>query len=60
VYDDQLVFSDIPATDMPELFSHSSEHLPMILNMSHDERRAMFSAKDSDYNKKVDRDQAGE
>ncbi|MFZ9087670.1 MAG: phosphodiesterase [Pontimonas sp.] len=60
VYDDQLVFSDIPATDMPELFSHSSEHLPMILNMSHDERRAMFSAKDSDYNKKVDKDQAGE
>ena len=60
VYDDQLVFSDIPATDMPELFSHSSEHLPMILNMSHEERRAMFSAKDSDYNKKVDKDQAGE
>lgn len=60
IYAEQLVFSDIPAIDMPELFSHSAEYLPMIEQMAPDARRAMFSAKDSEFNRKVDKDQAGE
>lgn len=60
VYPDQLVFSDIPAVDMPELFGQSSEHLAAISQMSQAELRAMFSAKDSDYNRQVDAQQAGE
>ncbi len=60
VYSGQLVFSDIPATDMPELFGQSAEHLAALQHMPKEQLRAMFSAKDSDYNKQVDAQQAGQ
>lgn len=60
VYDNQLVFSDIPATDMPQLFGHSTEYLPMIMGMDSQQRREMFSSKTSDFNRQVDKNQAGE
>ena len=59
VYPGQLVFSDIPAMDMPELFGQSAEHLAALQQMPKEQLRAMFSAKDSDYNKQVDAQQAG-
>lgn len=60
VYSNQLVFSDIPATDMPQLFSHSTDYLPMIMSMDAQQRREMFSSKTSDFNRRVDQNQAGE
>ena len=60
VYANQLVFSDIPATDMPQLFSHSTDYLPMIMAMDAQQRREMFSSKTSEFNRRVDQGQAGE
>jgi len=60
VYPTQLVFSDVPAIDMPELFGQSAEHLAALQQMPKEQLRAMFSAKDSDYNKQVDAQQAGQ
>lgn len=60
VYENQLVFSDIPATDMPQLFSHSTDYLPMIMSMDPQQRREMFSSKTSEFNREVDQNQAGE
>jgi hypothetical protein len=45
---------------MPELFGQSAEHLAALQQMSKEQLRAMFSAKDSDYNKQVDAQQAGQ
>ena len=60
VYPEQLVMSDIPAIDMPELFGQLAEHLEALQHMPKQQLRAMFSAKDSDYNKQVDAQQAGQ
>lgn len=59
VYADQLVFSDLPALDMPELAGHSADTVGSIHEMTHEQRREMFSKKSSEFNKRVDRTQAG-
>jgi 3',5'-cyclic AMP phosphodiesterase CpdA len=50
VYEDQLVHSIIPLGEAPEVTGFSAEFRAAIESMSFDERLAMFSKKDSDFN----------
>lgn len=59
VYPDQVVFSSISFDDSVEFASFATEYAQQVSSFSREERKAMFSAKDSDFNKAVDRQQAG-
>lgn len=59
VYPDQVVFSSISFDDSVEFASFATEYAQQVSSLSREERKAMFSAKDSDFNKAVDRQQAG-
>ncbi len=60
VFPEQVVFSDLPVLDAPELFHYTAEYLEQIRAMNEDQRRAVFSSKTSDFNLATDRKQAGE
>jgi Icc protein len=59
VYPDQVVFSQVPMDDEPELTSYESSYRPMIEAMTPEERREMFSNKNSDFNRRSDQQQSG-
>lgn len=59
VYPDQVVFSLVPMDDVPELNFFDASYRSTIASMSPAERREMFSNKESDFNRGVDRNQSG-
>jgi len=59
VYPDQVVFSPLLFDEGQQLGSFESSYEQQILEMSPDQRKAMFSAKDSDFNRGVDHQQLG-
>jgi len=59
VYPDQVVFSPLLFDEGQQLGSFESSYEQHILEMSPDQRKAMFSAKDSDFNRGVDHQQLG-
>jgi len=60
VYPDQVVFSELPYSDMAEIVSYDASYRPMIEAMSPLERREMFSNKNSPFNTQADRAQSGD
>ena len=54
VYPEQVVFSEVPLEDVAEIMSYDAGYLATIEAMSAEERRAMFSKKDSDFNRADD------
>lgn len=59
VYPDQVVFSSISFDEELEFTSFATEYAQQVAFLSREERKAIFSAKDSDFNKGVDRKQSG-
>lgn len=59
VYPDQVVFSQVPMDDVPELNSYDASYRDLIKAMSPEERREMFSNKNSDFNRRADHEQSG-
>ncbi len=59
VYPDQVVFSLVPMDDEAEITSHSATHRPLIEAMTPEERREMFSNKNSEFNRRSDQMQSG-
>lgn len=59
VYPEQLVFSELPAADMPELAGWGSEHRATIEALSPEQRKEMFSNKLSGFNIQTDLTQSG-
>ncbi len=51
VYDDRIVHSIVPIGDTLEVTGFSSDHRAAIIQMTPEQRLAMFSAKDSPFNK---------
>jgi 3',5'-cyclic AMP phosphodiesterase CpdA len=51
VYDDTIVTSIVPTHDSAEISGFGAEVAPLVEAMSFDERREMFSRKDSDFNR---------
>lgn len=60
VYPDRVVFSAVPYEVQPALISHDASAIPTIAKMSPEQRLAEFSLKTSEFNQRVDRQQAGE
>jgi 3',5'-cyclic-AMP phosphodiesterase len=58
VYPDQVVFSSISFEEDVEFTSFATEYAQQVAFLSPEERRAIFSAKDSDFNKGVDHKQS--
>jgi hypothetical protein len=50
VYEDRVVHSLVPLGDNPEVSGFSAEHRAQIEAMTFDQRRAMFSSKQSSFN----------
>jgi CBS domain-containing protein len=59
VYPEQVVFSEVPLDDVAEIMSYDAGYLATIEAMSPQERRAMFSKKDSDFNRADDQAHSG-
>jgi 3',5'-cyclic AMP phosphodiesterase CpdA len=59
VYPDQVVFSTVPLEEQGELAHHDAAGLAAIAAMSKEQRRAMFSDKNSEFNRASDREQSG-
>ena len=59
VYPDQVVFSQVPLEQTPELNSYAATYRSMIEAMSPEERREMFSNKNSEFNRHSDLEQSG-
>lgn len=59
VYPDQVVFSSLYFDEGDEFASFATDYAQQVAFLSREERKAMFSAKDSDFNKGVDRQQSG-
>jgi 3',5'-cyclic-AMP phosphodiesterase len=59
VYPDRVVFSQVPFDGGVELATQSATQRDMVAAMSPAERREVLSNKNSDFNKSVDRKQAG-
>ena len=59
VYPEQVVFSEVPLDDVAEIMSYDAGYLATIEAMSPEERRAMFSKKDSDFNRADDQAHSG-
>jgi 3',5'-cyclic AMP phosphodiesterase CpdA len=59
VYPDQVVFSSISFDEDVEFTSFPTDYAQQVTLLSREERKAMFSAKDSDFNKGVDHKQSG-
>lgn len=59
VYPEQVVFSEVPLEDVAEIMSYDAGYLATIEAMSPEERRAMFSKKDSDFNRADDQAHSG-
>jgi 3',5'-cyclic AMP phosphodiesterase CpdA len=59
VYPDQVVFSQVPMDDVPELNSYDASYRDLIQAMSPKERREMFSNKNSEFNRRADHEQSG-
>ena len=59
VYPDQVVFSQVPLEQTPELNSYASTYRSIIEAMSPEERREMFSNKNSEFNRHSDLEQSG-
>lgn len=51
VYDDTIVTSVVPTHDSPEISGFPADVAPLVEAMSFEERREMFSRKDSDFNR---------
>lgn len=60
VYPEHVVFSAVSLEDSLEFGSFAVEEIENIRLMGPEERRAMFSAKDSDFNQRVDQRQVGD
>ena len=59
VYPDQVVFSQVPLEDVKEIISYDASYRSVVSAMSAQERRAMFSQKDSEFNTHADQVQSG-
>ncbi len=59
VYPDQVVFSQVPMDEDTELTSYDASYRQVIESMSPEERREMFSNKNSEFNRRSDREQSG-
>lgn len=59
VYPDQVVFSSVPVDPGQEFTSFDGSYAGRIAALTPAERRAMFSAKDSEFNRGVDSKQSG-
>ena len=59
VYPEQVVFSQVPMDEAPELTSYESSYRSVIEAMTPAERREMFSNKNSDFNRQSDQQQSG-
>ena len=59
VYPNHVVFSALPFDDDDEFSSFTNEQVDTILPMSPEQRRAMFSDKTSEFNRRVDDAQSG-
>ena len=59
VYPEQVVFSTVPLEDSQELTHHDAAGLAGIAAMTAEQRREMFSKKDSAFNRGIDREQSG-
>lgn len=59
VYPDQVVFSTVPLEDSAELTQHDASGLAGIAAMTKEQRREMFSNKNSDFNRTGDQKQSG-
>jgi 3',5'-cyclic AMP phosphodiesterase CpdA len=51
VYNDQVVTSIVPTHDSAEINGYGTDVIPLVEAMSFEERREMFSRKDSDFNR---------
>jgi 3',5'-cyclic AMP phosphodiesterase CpdA len=59
VYPDQVVFSTVPLEDSAELTHHDASGLAGIAAMTKEQRREMFSNKNSEFNRTGDQKQSG-
>ena len=59
VYPDQVVFSQVPMDEDTELTSYDASYRQVIESMSPEERREMFSNKNSEFNRRSDQEQSG-
>jgi hypothetical protein len=59
VYRDQLVFSTVPLEDSGEITHYDAAGLAGITAMTAEQRREMFSNKNSEFNRASDREQSG-
>lgn len=59
VYPDQLVFSTVPLEDSGEITHYDAAGLAGITAMTAEQRREMFSNKNSEFNRASDREQSG-
>ncbi|MCF8548860.1 MAG: phosphodiesterase [Pontimonas sp.] len=59
VYPDRVVFSLVPMDDTVELASYEASYRSLIQSMSPQERREMFSNKNSEFNRQSDEQQSG-
>ncbi len=59
VYPDQLVFSTVPLEDNGEITHYDAAGLAGITAMTAEQRREMFSNKNSEFNRASDREQSG-
>jgi Icc protein len=60
VYPDRVVFSSVPYESGVQVAFQSAEQRPMVESLTPEQRREIFSNKNSDFNKAVDSKQAGE
>lgn len=60
IYPEHVVFSAVSLDDDVEFGSFAAEEIEGIRSMTLEQRRAVFSAKDSDFNRRVDQNQAGD
>lgn len=59
VYPDQVVFSSLFFDDGQEFASYDSSYAKQVATLTPDERKAIFSAKDSEFNRRIDHQQSG-
>ena len=59
VYPEQVVFSEVPLDDVSEIMSYDASYRSVVEAMSAEERKAMFSKKDSEFNSHADQVQSG-